>query len=104
MCLLLLLFGGLQARFMSGQSPSDGTGLLWAEIKRKILLALVENAELVALLGVDDSENLSDGLAYVMDLSEFRSSTTGHLLYSQLLELGLELFELLGELGLVLRP
>ena len=51
---------------MSGQSPSDGTGLLWAEIKRKILLALVENTELVALLGVDHSENLSDGLAYVV--------------------------------------
>ena len=66
MCLLLLLLGGLQARFMCSQSPPDGTGLLWAEIKWKVLFALVEKAELVALLGVDDSENLSDGLAYVM--------------------------------------
>ena len=51
---------------MSGQSPPDGTGLLWAKIKRKVLLALVKKAELVALLGVDDSKNLSDGLAYIV--------------------------------------
>lgn len=35
-------------------------------------------------------------------LGKFRGSTTSHLLYSQLLELSLELIELLGEVGLVL--
>lgn len=104
MFLLLLLLSGLEVRLMNGQPPPDGTGLLWAEIKRKVLLALVEKAELVALQGVDYSENLSDGLAYVVDLGEFGSGTTNHFLYSQLLEFVLELIELLGELGLVLRP
>lgn len=63
---------------MCGQSPPDGTGLLWAEIKWKVLLALVENAELVALLGVDDSKNLSDGLAYVMAV-RLSNVSIGHL-------------------------
>jgi len=54
---------------MSGQPPPDGTGLLWAEIKRKILLVLVEKAELVALQGVDYSENLCDGFAYIVAIA-----------------------------------
>lgn len=46
-----------------GQSPSDGAGLLRAEVKGKVLLVLVELAEVLTGLLVDDSEDAGDGLA-----------------------------------------
>jgi len=67
------------------QSPPDGTGLLWAEIEGDVFLSLVEEAELVALLSIDDSKDLGNRFAYVVDLGEFRSSTTSHLLHPQFL-------------------
>lgn len=49
-----------------GESPTDGAGLLCSEIKGEVLLALVEQAELSALVRVDDGENAGDGLAEVV--------------------------------------
>lgn len=49
-----------------GQTATDGTGLLWAEVKWHVLLVLVEQAELRALVGVDDGQDLGDGLADIV--------------------------------------
>ena len=49
-----------------GQTAADGAGLLWAEVKRHVLLVLVEQAELCALVGVDDGQDLGDGLADIV--------------------------------------
>ena len=46
-----------------GQTPPDGTGLLWSEVKGGILLVLVELAEVLPLLLVHDSEDAGNGLA-----------------------------------------
>ena len=46
-----------------GQTPADGTGLLWSEVKGGILLVLVELAEVLPLLLVHDGQDTSDRLA-----------------------------------------
>lgn len=56
---LLRLLQGLLTLVLAQSSP-NGTGLLWAEIEGKVLLVLVEEAELRALVGVDDCEDLGD--------------------------------------------
>jgi len=48
------------------QASPDGTGLLWAEVEGQVLLVLVEDAQLRALVGVDDCEDLGDGFADVV--------------------------------------
>jgi hypothetical protein len=45
------------------QPPPDSTRLLGTEIKREVFLALVEFADVLALLLVDDSQNARDRLA-----------------------------------------
>ena len=42
------------------QPSSDGSGLLGSKVKGEVLLVLVEKAELCALVGVDNCENLGD--------------------------------------------
>lgn len=42
------------------QTSSDSTGLLWSEVQWHVLLVLVEQAELCALVCVNDCENLGD--------------------------------------------
>lgn len=64
--LLLLLLEGLAGRLELGESPADGTGLLGAEVERRVLLAGVEEAELSPLLGVDDGQGPSNRLAHVV--------------------------------------
>jgi hypothetical protein len=49
-----------------GETATDGAGLLWAEVERQVLLLLVEEAELGALVGVDDGQDLGDRLADVV--------------------------------------
>lgn len=56
---LLRLLQGLLALVLR-QASSDGTGLLWSEVEWEVLLVLVEQAELRALVGVDDCEDLGD--------------------------------------------
>jgi hypothetical protein len=64
-CLLLLLLGH-QVRLVFCEASTDGAGLLLAEVEGEVLLALVEDAELCALIGVDDCEAAGDGLADVV--------------------------------------
>lgn len=63
---LLLCLKSLPCRLVLGQPPPDGTGSLGAEIERKVLLALVEDAELLALGSVDDSQDTGNRLADIM--------------------------------------
>lgn len=42
--------------------------MLDTEVERGVLLVLVEEAQLGALLGVDDGQDASDGLAQIVDL------------------------------------
>lgn len=64
--LLLALALGLQGSLVLGETAAESTGELGAEVKRSVLLALVEQAELSALVGVDDGQNASDRLANVV--------------------------------------
>lgn len=66
MPLLLGLLLGDGVDLVLGHSPADGAGLLGAEVERQVLLALVEDAELGALVGVDDGEDAGDRLADVV--------------------------------------
>ena len=61
---------------MCSQSPPDGTGLLWAKVEWHVLLALVEQAELVALLEIDDSKDSGNGLADVMTARDRKRSVS----------------------------
>ena len=63
---------------------------------------LVELAEVVSLLLVDDSKNSGDRLSDRVDLGELGGGSSGNLLDSKGEELLLELNQLLGEVGLVL--
>lgn len=65
---LLLLLLGDSAGVLGAQSAADGTGLLCAEIEWEILLLCVEDAELMALVGVDDGEGSCDGFAEVVSV------------------------------------
>ena len=59
------------------------------------LLALVEEPQLGALVGVDDGQDLGDSLADIMDAGELSGGAAGDLGGPELDQLGLEL----GELG-----
>ena len=59
---LLELPGGV----LGGKTATDGTSLLGAEVEGHVLLVLVEQAELVSLLGVDDGQDTGDRLAEVV--------------------------------------
>ena len=63
----LLLLGLLQflRRFFGAQPTANGARLLRPEVKRNVLLVLVEKAEMLALLEVDDGKHASNGLADV---------------------------------------
>ena len=56
---LLRLQQGLLTLVLA-QASSDGTGLLWSEVEGLVLLALVEQAQLRSLVGVDDCEDSGD--------------------------------------------
>lgn len=98
--------------------------MLGAEVERSVLLVLVEETELVALLGVDDGQDTGDGLADVV-AARWHISTwiagrvacreeslhsvqlgagRSDLLDAQLAKLGLELTELLEQIILALVP
>ena len=48
------------------QTSADGAGGLGPQVERLVGLVLVEQAELVALLDVDDGEDAGNGLAQVV--------------------------------------
>jgi hypothetical protein len=55
LCLIQLL-----PALVLGQTSSNGAGLLRSEVERKVRLALVKEAELRSLVGVDDCEDSGD--------------------------------------------
>ena len=67
--LLLLLLLGHASGILWRQTAADGTSLLGAEVEWQVLLLLVEEAELGALVGVDDGEDAGDRLADVVAIS-----------------------------------
>ena len=67
---LLRLQQGLLTLVLA-QSSADSSGLLWAEVEWEVLLALVEQAELRALVGVDDCEDLCDRFAEIVTVEMF---------------------------------
>ena len=64
--LLLLLFLRDSAGVLFAQSPPNCAGLLGSKVERKVLLAGVELAEGVSLVGVDDCQATGDRFAEVM--------------------------------------
>lgn len=71
--LLLGLLLGDKVLLVLGHSPADGASLLGAEVERQVLLALVEDAELGTLVGVDDGEDTGNRLADVVAVTQFAS-------------------------------
>jgi len=61
---LALLVGGTGGLVL-GETAAELTGELGAEIKRSVLLALVEETQLGALVRVDDGHHASDRLANI---------------------------------------
>lgn len=57
---------------MLAQPPPDGSGLLWAQVEREVLLLRVKDAELLSLVGVDDGEDARDRFAEVVTASHLR--------------------------------
>lgn len=62
LALLLCDKGGL----VLGEASADSAGLLGSEVEGEVLLALVEEAELGALVGLDDGQDTGNGLAEVV--------------------------------------
>lgn len=56
----LLRLQQLLSALVLGQTSPNGTGLLWSEVERLVLLALIEQAQLRSLVGVDDCEDSGD--------------------------------------------
>jgi len=73
--LLLALLLGLLGGLVLGESAAQGTGVLGSEVEREELLVLVEQAELGALVEVDDGENASDRLANVVAVNSVSISS-----------------------------
>jgi len=103
-CLLLLLLLGDDRCLVLGESSADGAGLLGSEVEGSVLLALVEQAELSPLVGVDDGEDLGDSLADIMDASELGVGASRDLGGPERNQLRLEVGELSRELVLGLIP
>lgn len=131
---LLALLDSLESRLVLGQPPPDSAGLLGAEVERQVLLVFVEDAELLALSGIDDSQDTGDRLADIVTvnpyisylyppmfsfpsriseplveggyvhLGELGGSTTGDFLDTEVGKLQLQLIELLLQVGLGLLP
>ena len=59
---LPLLLGDLVSLGL-GETAAHVAGELGTEVKGEVFLVLVEQTQLRALVGVDDGENTSDGLA-----------------------------------------
>lgn len=68
MCLLLLLLLRHSAGILLRQRTADRSGLLGSQVERQVLLLGVEQAQLVALVGVDDGQGTGDGFAEVVSV------------------------------------
>ena len=90
--LLVLALGPLRDLVLR-HLPAKSAGLLWTEVKRLELLALVELTQARALLEVDDREGASNVLAHRVDAAELARAAASHLLDTELEELSLQLIE-----------
>lgn len=118
--LLVLALGPLRDLVLR-HLPAKSAGLLWTEVKRLELLALVELTHVRTLLEVDNSKNtrnvLADGAAeksvlpssitrqnssigVYVHASELTRGTTGHLLNSELKQLLAQLSHLVQKVRL----
>lgn len=70
MLLALLCLLKLSRGVLGGQTATNSTGLLGAEVEGQVLLVLEEQAHVVALLGVDDGEDTGDRLAEVVAVAD----------------------------------
>lgn len=68
--LLLLLLLGDAGGVGLGQAATDGPRLLRAQVERQVLLLRVEQAQLVALVGVDHGQGSGDGFAEVVSIQK----------------------------------
>merc|ERR1719357_1122386 len=80
---------------------ADSSGLLWAQVQRLVLLALVEFPQVLLLLLVHHDVHAGDGFSDHTDLGELRGSSSSHLSHSELGKFRLEVIELLGQLFLL---
>lgn len=64
--LSLLLLLSHSSGILWRQASSNGSGLLCSEIERQVLLALVEDSQLVSLVGVDDCEGSGDRFSQIV--------------------------------------
>lgn len=97
--LLVLALGPLRDLVLR-HLPAKSAGLLWTEVKRLELLALVELTHVRTLLEVDNSKNTRNVLADGVDASELTRGTTGHLLNSELKQLLAQLSHLVQKVRL----
>jgi hypothetical protein len=72
--LALPLALGLDGRLVLGEATTEITGELGAEVEREVLLVLIEQAELSALVGVDDGVDTSNRLADVVAVTDSQIS------------------------------
>ena len=70
MHLLLLLLLRHQLLFLLSQPPPNRPGLFRSQIKRQILLLLVEQAQLRSLVCIDHGKDFGDGFAEVVTMNE----------------------------------
>jgi hypothetical protein len=71
----LLLSLRLQRRLLLGQMAAHGARELGPQVEGRVLLLLVEQAELGALRGVDDGEDAGDAFPDVGSVRAFRQSS-----------------------------
>lgn len=58
---------------MLRQPSPNRTGLLWAQVEWEVLLLRIEESQLLALVGVDDGENASNGFSQIMTVESLSS-------------------------------
>ena len=73
MDLLLALALSLEGSLVLGEAAAESASEAGAEVKREVLLVLVEEAELGSLVGVDDGQDTGDRLADVVATDEIIS-------------------------------
>ena len=66
MCLLLLLLLRYSAGVFLAQSAADRTCLFRAQVEGQVFLLGIEEAQLVALVGIDDCEDPGNGFSEIM--------------------------------------
>ena len=98
------LLGRLEGGLVGRQALPDGAGLLGPQVQGHVLLGLVELTQVLLLLLGHDDVDPGDGLADDADLGKFGGSATGHLGNTELGQLVFEVFQLLGQLLLLLSP